>query len=350
MDILVIGLNHRTAPVELREKLALTAKEQSDALAHLKLRTREAALLSTCNRVELYLVAEQAADARRAAREFLSSRFHAPTLPSILCEFSALRSIEHLFAVASGLDSMVVGETEIFGQVKEAYQRAVEAGTTGAVLHRLFQKAFQVAKHIRTHTAIGAGNVSVGSVAVDLAEKIFGNLARHRVMILGAGQMSEATARALLQRGVPSLIVSNRTFERAEKLAAELQGRAVRFDDWEQEFSAVDIIISSTAAPHAILTRDKLAPLMANRHHRPLFLIDIAVPRDIEPSCNDLDGVFLYNIDDLQSIAQQNLAARQKEIQRCEGIIRAQAARLYEKIFGAPAPDVLPQPTPRTMP
>ncbi len=347
MDIVVIGLNHRTAPVELREKLALSTKEQTDALAQLKTKAYEAALLSTCNRVELYLVTEQAADAHRVAHEFLIQHFQSSVLPTVLYEHVAPRSIEHLFAVASGLDSMVVGETEVFGQVKDAYQRAADAGATGATLNRLFQKAFQVAKHIRTHTQIGAGNVSVGSVAVDLAEKIFGDLRNRRVMILGAGEMSEATARALLQRGVHSLIVSNRTFERAQVLATQLEGRAVKFDDWEKEFPAVDIVISSTAAPHAIVTREKLAPLLQGRH-RPLFLIDIAVPRDIEAACNDLDGVFLYNIDDLQTIAGQNLAVRQQEIERCQQIIREQAAKLHERLFGTPPPAVLTPPAPRT--
>ncbi len=349
MDIVVVGLNHRTASISLREKLALSPDEQTKALMQLRSSkgAKEATLLSTCNRVEAYLAAADAAVAQRAIKDFFASRFDAPTLPTLLYEHAAPRSIEHLFGVASGLDSMVVGETEILGQVKEAYQRAVAAGATGSILNRLFQKAFQVAKQVRSTTQIGAGNVSVGSVAVDLAEKIFGDLSRCQVMILGAGEMSEATARTLQSRGVRSVLVSNRSFDRAQALATQLGGRAIRFDDWGTDLAAVDIVISSTAAPHHILTRDKLAPLLSTRHHRPLFLIDIAVPRDIDPACNDLGGVFLYNIDDLQGIAQQNLAARRQEIARCEEIIHRHAAQLHQKILGR-GEILLPSSQPRT--
>ena len=350
MDIVVVGLNHRTAPVALREKLVLSPREQEKALVQLRKSGSaiEATLLSTCNRVEIYLAADNASEAQEIATHFLRERLQeGVSLQDALYAFSSPRSMEHLFSVASGLDSMVIGETEILGQVKEAYRRSANAGTTGAMLNRLFQKAFQVAKQVRSTTQIGAGNVSVGSVAVDLAEKIFRNLSHRQVMILGAGEMSEATARALQSRGVRSVLVSNRSLDRAQALAAQLGGRAISFENWGEEFTTVDIIISSTAAPHAILTREKLEPLMRARQNRPLFLIDIAVPRDVDPACNDLGGVFLYNIDDLQGIAQQNLVARRQEIARCEQIIHRHAARLHQKILGR-GEILIPSSQPRT--
>jgi len=230
--------------------------------------------------------------------------------------------------VACGLDSMVLGETEILGQLKKAYDMALQHGHTAGNLNKAFQRAFNVAKHIRTHTNIQRGSVSVGSVAVELAEKIFNVLSERDVMIIGAGDTGEKTARALLSRGARSIIVSNRSYDKAEALAAELGGRAVPFADWSGEFGKVDIVISSTAAPHYVLDRAKLEPLMKLRRNRPLLLIDIAVPRDVEPEVNLMPNVYLYNIDDLQAIAEQSLKQRKEEIARCEEIIREKAAAL----------------------
>jgi glutamyl-tRNA reductase len=232
---------------------------------------------------------------------------------------------------------MVVGETEILGQLKKAYDTALQHKHTGRFLNKAFQKAFNVAKQIRTETNIQRGSVSVGSVAVELAQKIFSSLEEHPVMVIGAGETSEKTARALLNRGAHSIIVSNRSHDRAVALAKELEGRAVKFEDWAAEFPGIDIVISSTAAPHYILDRAKLEPLMKLRRNRPLLLIDIAVPRDIDPAVNFLENVYLYNIDDLQAIADDYLRQRKQEIARCVAIIRQKAGPFFT---GAPAPPV----------
>jgi glutamyl-tRNA reductase len=223
---------------------------------------------------------------------------------------------------------MVLGETEILGQLKKAYQTALECKQTGSQLNKAFQKAFNVAKQIRSETNIQRGSVSVGSVAVELAEKLFSSLREHPVMVVGAGETSEKTARALLSRGASSILVSNRSYERAVELARELKGQAVRFEDWSAAFSSIDILISSTAAPHYILDRSRLEPLMKLRKNRPLLLIDIAVPRDIDPGVNFLENVYLYNIDDLQAMANDYLQQRREEIARCEAIIREKARSL----------------------
>jgi glutamyl-tRNA reductase len=242
--------------------------------------------------------------------------------------------LEHLFNVACGLDSMVVGETEILGQLKKAYDTALQHKQTGRHLNKAFQKAFNVAKQIRTETNIQRGSVSIGSVAVELAQKIFSSLEQHQVMIIGAGEAGEKTARALLSRGARSIIVSNRSHDRAMALARELDGRVVDFEDWAREFPSIDIVISSTASPHYILDRLKLEPLMKLRRNRSLLLIDIAVPRDIDPAVNFLENVYLYNIDDLQAIADDYLRQRKEEVARCAAIIRQKAGSL---LLAAPA-------------
>jgi len=229
---------------------------------------------------------------------------------------------------------MVLGETEILGQLKAAYDLALQHGHTGARLNKAFQRAFHTAKHVRTHTNIQRGSVSVASVAVELAEKIFSSLADREVLVLGAGDTSEKTARALLSRGAKNIIVASRTFERARAMAAELGGRAVPFDNWADEFERIDIVISSTSAPHHILDRAKLEPLMKRRRNRPLLLIDIAVPRDIDPEVNFLENVYLYNVDDLQGIADDYLKLRREEIAQCEAIIAEKVKPLlYAGLF-----------------
>jgi glutamyl-tRNA reductase len=231
----------------------------------------------------------------------------------------------------------VLGETEILGQLKKAYDTALRLRHTGARLNRIFQRAFNVAKQIRTETNIQRGSVSVGSVAVELAEKIFSSLADHPVMVIGAGETSEKTARALLSRGARRILVSNRSPERAEALARELGGAAIRFEDWAGAFAGIDIVISSTAAPHCILDRTQLEGLMKTRRNRPLLLIDIAVPRDIDPDVKFLENVYLYNIDDLQEIAGDYLRQRQHEIARCEAVIRDKARALLSAAPARPA-------------
>ena len=332
MPIVVIGLSHHSAPVTVRERFAFAEARIPATLQSLRDSglASEAVILSTCNRVELYAVtALEPRAAFPALREFLvNCHEYRDPLTDELYTLGEPHSLEHLFKVASGLDSMVLGETEILGQLKKAYDLALQHQHSGSRLNKAFQKAFNVAKQIRTDTNIQRGSVSVGSVAVELAEKIFTTLENHQVMVIGAGDTSEKTARALLSRGVQSIIVSNRSHERAEELAKQLDGRAVLIDECAAEFPQIDIVISSTSAPHNVLDRAKLAPLMKLRKNRPLLLIDIAVPRDIEPEVNFLENVYLYNIDDLQAIADDYLKQRKSEITRCEEIIREKAKAL----------------------
>lgn len=332
MPVVVVGLSHRSSPVEIRERLAFAESAVPTALG--KLRTlgaaEEVVIVSTCNRVEIYAAANaDAATTIEAVRRFLLEfhQFQDP-LGNELYQHTEPDSLTHLFRVVSGLDSMVLGETEILGQVKKAYDVALGGQHTGRRLNKAFQRAFNVAKQIRTDTQIQRGSVSVASASVELAEKIFSSLADRTVLIIGAGDTGEKTARALLSRGAKGLVVTNRSPERAQALAAEFNGRWVPFDGWADEFNAVDIVISSTAAPHYVLDRRKLEPLLRPRRGRPLLLIDIAVPRDIDPEVNLLDDVYLYNIDDLQAIADDGLRQRQDEIARCEAIIREKVAGL----------------------
>lgn len=325
MSVVVIGLSHRTSPVELRERFAFAETRIPETLRQLRSNgiADEAVILSTCNRVELYTCTKlDPAQAISELKKFLATTHdYRDPMGDEIYAFNEPHSVQHLFKVACGLDSMVLGETEILGQLKKAYDLALQNGHTGARLNKAFQRAFNVAKHIRTETNIQRGSISVASVAVELAEKIFSSLSEHDVLVIGAGDTSEKTARALLSRGARSIIVANRSFERAEVLAKEFNGRAVKFDDWAQEFGKIDIAISSTAAPHHILDRAKLEPLMKLRRNRPLLLIDIAVPRDIDPLVMQMDNVYLYNVDDLQTIADDHLEQRREEIVKCEAII-----------------------------
>ncbi len=332
MNVVVIGLNHRTSPVELRERFAFAGETIPGVLKALRDSgiAGEAAILSTCNRVEIYVATPLAPDVAFAELKKFLILHHAfdGALGDELYTLTEPHSLHHLFKVASGLDSMIIGETEIFGQLKDAYEIAFQHRHTGARLNKAFQRAFNVAKHIRTATNIQRGSVSVMSAAVELAEKIFSSLAEHEVLIIGAGETSEKTARALQSRGVKGLTVTNRSPERATALAAELGGRSVPFEHWQEEFERIDIAISSTAAPYPILNRVTLEPLMKRRKHRPLLLIDIAVPRDIAADVSTLDNVYLYNVDDLQSIANDYLELRREEVARCEKIIAEKVAAL----------------------
>jgi len=339
------GLTFEEVPVELREKVAFREAQLPAALEEMRkiLGLREAVLVSTCNRVEYFGATTQPEQAAAAWPEFLR-RFHAVTddFSPLSFQLHGVPCVEHLFSVASGLKSMVVGETEILGQLKDAYDIARVHGQTGKWLNRLFQSSFAAAKSVRSRTAITRGHVSVGSVSVELAEKIFGDLDGCRVMVIGAGETSERTARSLLGHGVRSILVANRTFDRAGALAAELGGEAVRWEEWEDRAVEVDIMISSTSAPHYVLTREKLEALLKRRERRPLFLIDLAVPRDFEPSINLLDDVFLYDIDDLQSIAHGHLRERQTEITRSMEILKPHVDRYMAwavKQTGGPGAD-----------
>ena len=332
MPLLVLGLSHHTAPITLRERFALSEARVPGTLAQLRESglVEEVVILSTCNRVEIYCVtSSEPAQVFPELLEFLRGiHDYRDPLTDEFYQFSEPHSVEHLFKVACGLDSMVLGETEILGQLKQAYDLALRHKHTGGRLNKAFQRAFNVAKQIRTETNIQRGATSVAAVAVELAEKIFNSLDERQVMVLGAGDTSEKAARALLSRGAKSILVSNRSYDRAEALAKELGGRAVHFDDWATEFRRIDIVISSTSAPHHIIDRARLAAIMESRGNQPLLLIDIAVPRDIDPEVQFLDNVYLYNVDDLQSIANDYLQQRKDELIKCEGIIRDKAAAL----------------------
>lgn len=334
MPIVVIGLSHHSSPVEVRERFAIDSKRVPELLQQLRSSRRadEAVILSTCNRVELYAVTpndpqQSCDDLKQFLHEVqecsdpLHNHFYHHIEPD---------SLRHLFRVACGMESMVLGETEILGQLKQAYEVARQHHHTGGRLNKAFQRAFNVAKLIRTETSIQRGNISVASVSVQLAERIFESLEGQQVLVVGAGNTSEKTLRALVSRGVSKVRVTNRTLEKAEALAAEFAGQAVPFEDWNHILSETDIVITSTSAPGHVITRSQLQPVMKERRRRPLLLIDIAVPRDIDPEVNGLNDVYLYNVDDLQTIANDHLKQRKSELAHCESIIREKAAGLLQ--------------------
>ena len=324
MDVFCLGLSHQTADVATRERFAFAEHEIGVCSGELRSRPElgEALILSTCNRVELYAAAPDPNAGLASIESFLSSRAALePADRKFFYRRHGSGAIRHLFRVVSGLESMVLGETEILGQVKKAYSIAAESGATSRHLNKLFQRAFNVAKEVRTRTNITRGPVSVGSVAVDLAEKIFGRLSTCRVMILGAGETSELTARALMSRGAHGIFVANRTYDRALLLAEETHGQAIGFEQWHERFDDIDILVSSTSAPHMIVTREKLGPAMRRRGNRPVFVIDLAVPRDVDPAVNDIDGVYLYDLDALQDIATHSMDIRRQELTECERLI-----------------------------
>jgi glutamyl-tRNA reductase len=333
MKILLTGLNHKTAPVELRERLAIApealAGETRALISHPGI--REGLILSTCNRVEL-LVCYEGGEPELAS--YLNERFavDSQSLQPHLYQHRESEAVLHLFRVAASLDSMVVGEPQILGQVKESYAAARSVGAVGGNLERLLQGAFSAAKKVRTETQIGASSVSIASVAVDLARKIFGSLEGKRVLLVGAGKMSELAARHLMQHGAGSLLISNRTHERALSLAQKFKGHVVRFDDLHARADEADILITSTGSPEFIFRTPHAQQFLHRRRNRPMFIIDIAVPRDVDPEINRLDGIFLYDIDDLQSVAVSNLSDRGREAQRAEEILEHELARYQRRI------------------
>jgi glutamyl-tRNA reductase len=324
MEVFCLGLSHQTADVATRERFAFAEHEVGACAGELRRRPElgEALILSTCNRVELYAAAPDPAAGFASVEAFLAERAALdPADSRFFYRQHGSGAIRHLFRVVSGLESMVLGETEILGQVKRAYNLAAQSGATSRHLNKLFQRAFNVAKEVRTKTHITSGPVSVGSVAVDLAERIFGRLSSCRIMILGAGETSESTARALMARGAHGIFVSNRSFDRAVALADATRGEAIGFDQWHERFDDIDILIASTAAPHVVVTPEKLGHAMRRRGNRPVFVIDLAVPRDVDPAVNDIDGVYLYDIDALRDLAAQSMAIRRQEIVVCERLI-----------------------------
>jgi glutamyl-tRNA reductase len=333
--LFVVGANHHRAPLAVRERLALTDAAttalQADLAALAGL--REFAVLSTCNRIEFYGVAAEAAAITRVADAFCARQNFDPA------EFRAFRlelrdadAIRHLLEVAAGLDSQMVGETEIFGQVKDAYSAAQARGSTGPVLNRVFQKGFQAAKHVRATTAITAGHVSVANVAVDLALSIFGGLDAARILLLGAGEIGEKTARAFQSRGAAALTVASRRLERAMELATALGASAMPFEQREARLAEFDVVVCATSAPSTVVSLAAVTAAMQRRPARPLFFIDQALPRDVEPAVAGLQNVFLYNLDDLAKIAEQNRAARAAELAKCHAIVAEKASALWRQV------------------
>jgi glutamyl-tRNA reductase len=327
MDIVCIGLNHETAPVEVRERLALKGDSLQEALRWLKRQPaiQETVVLATCNRVEIYLVTEQGSgQVEPIIRNYLTDRcgIEEADWERLHYRHGYHKAITHLFRVASGMDSMVIGEPQITGQVKDAYREAVHQKAVGTILNRLFHRSFHVSKRVRTETELAARAVSVSYVAVELARKIFGDLSDRLVLLAGAGEMAELAARHLAANGIGRIFVASRTLENARRLAAAFQGEAIELDGIAACLDRVDILLCSTAAPGYILRADQVREAMRTRRNKPLFLIDIAVPRNIDPEVNTIENVYLYDIDDLQKVLQANLAERKKELTRAESIVQ----------------------------
>ena len=325
MKLAVLGINHKGAPVEIREKLAFPEDSLADALIALQQHCSldEAVVLSTCNRVELYLIRYDDHVHWRDVQEFLTS-YHGlepDKFAPYLYKLRETEAIEHLFRVAAGVDSMVIGETQILAQLKDAYRLSAHHSLTGRFFDPLFQTALSVAKEVHTQTGIGQRKVSVSSVAVDLAEKIFTTLEGRSVLVIGAGKMSRLTLNHMLDKGAQKILVTNRSFERAEALAIDVGGQALPFNEMEENLSQADIVISSTASSGIVLRPQHLREALRRRRYQPIFLIDIAVPRDIDPAVNEIDSVYLYDIDDLDSVVAENLTEREGELEECKRLI-----------------------------
>jgi glutamyl-tRNA reductase len=325
-EIIIVGINHKTAPVELREKLSFTESQLTRSLAFCKEREGifECVILTTCNRTEIYAVGSDETTLQRLIMEMLSEIKGIDTnavRPNLYIHTQE-KAVEHLFTVTAGLDSMILGETQILGQVKDAYSKGNDAGTVSSVFHALFRQAVTAAKRVQTETAINQNAASVSYAAVELAKKIFGRLDNRTVLVLGAGKMSELTLRHLYDQGVKKVIVVNRTKERADKLAACFGGVSEYYEKRRDCLIQADIVISSTGAPHFVLDKEEMATVMRTRRGKPIFLIDIAVPRDVDPRVNELENVYLYDIDDLQAAVASNLKEREHEAVKARLIIK----------------------------
>ena len=340
MNFFVLGVNHKTAPVEVRERFAISESRLPEALGKLTSMSgvEEGMIVSTCNRVEIFArSANGDCDLQKFVREYFG--FVAGEYEQYIFEHQQLEAVKHVFRVASSLDSMVVGESQILGQVKEAYATARALGAVNSQLDQLLTRAFAVAKKIRSETAIASSSVSIASVAVELAEKIFGSLAGKSVYLVGAGKMCELAARHLIAHGARKIYVGNRTYDRAVALAEKFEGEAIPFDRLYDTAPWADIIISSTGAPHAIFRKEHGEKFLHIRKNRPMFFIDIAVPRDIDPALNDLDGIFVYNIDDLQQVVQSHIGDRRKEAGRAELMVEEEVRKFEQR---AQTADVVP--------
>jgi len=343
MTLLAFGINHKTAPVEIREKVAFSPEKVRDALRDLigHEAVNEAVILSTCNRTEVYCGLDYPAN--DAVLEWLSEYHQLPleAISPYIYAYLDSDAVQHILRVASGLDSLVLGEPQILGQIKEAYMTANEAGAMGAQLNRLFQHTFAVAKQVRTDTAIGASPVSVAFAAVSLAKQIFTDLSRHTVMLIGAGETIELVARHLRENQVQRMIVANRTVERANELARVFEARAIALSAIPEHMAEADIIITSTASPLPILGKGMVERALKQRKHRPMFMVDIAVPRDIEPEVGELRDVYLYTVDDLHEVIEENRKSRQEAALQAEDIIATQVAHFMGWLRSLDAVDAI---------
>jgi len=334
MNIIVVGLSHKTASVDIREKVAFSPNSIEKPLRELVALEGivEGIIVSTCNRVEIYATTRDIAGGIARIRRFLADCHHLSydLLEPHLYSYHGQEAIHHVFRVASSLDSMVVGEPQILGQIKTSYGYAAEYKTSGIILNRFLHKAFSVAKRVRTETKIASSAVSVSFAAVELARKIFGSLADKTVLLIGAGEMCELAARHFLTNGAKGVMVTNRTFERAQRLAEDFAGEAIPFEELFQHLHKADIVLTSTGAPRAIIAPADLEEVIRRRRMRPMFLIDIAVPRDIDPAVNDLDAVYLYDMDDLQQVVATNLEGRKQEADKAEAIISEEIGQFYK--------------------
>ena len=335
MKLLLTGLSHKTASVDLREKLALRETELPDALHELQnLGASEAMILSTCNRVEIALTSPDQTEPRTIVERFLQNSpgsatdFGGP----LFYHYEARDAIRHLFRVAASLDSMVVGEPQVLGQLKSAYAIAKNEGAVGGLLEQVLTRSFSVGKRVRTETGIGQMAVSVSYAAVELARTIFGSLKGRSVMIVGSGKMGELAAKHLHRSGAKRIFVANRTWERAEEMAALFKGQAVEYTRFVSMLPEIDIVIASSAAPHYILTKDDMQRVIAARKNKPIYLIDIAVPRNIEPSVNEIEGVFRKDIDDLEGVVNANIKERSKQAEQAEAIVADEVERMISRL------------------
>ncbi|HEY6879977.1 MAG TPA: glutamyl-tRNA reductase [Polyangiales bacterium] len=335
-ELILVGLSHHTAPLDVREKLAIPGDELPEVLRAVRQRgLEEAMLVSTCNRVEMYASAESPTTAIRALRDYFHERVGGQDISAHLYEHTGANVARHAFRVAASLDSLVVGEPQILGQVKDAFTVASDSETVGTLLGRCMTRAFAVAKRVRSETGIAAGAVSVSTIACDLAKSIFGELTGRRVVLVGAGEMSEGAAKALAAQGT-LLTVVNRNQERARNVAEACGGEPREWDQLAHELVGADVVITSTASPRYVITRELMQGVIKARRHRPLFLIDIAVPRDVDPRVESMDNVFLYDVDDLQQVAAQAIAARKREAEQAERIVEeeVQAFEQWQRSLG----------------
>ncbi len=330
-ELLALGISHKTAPLELRERLALTEGRAAGVIRELveAPEVHEAAAISTCNRTELYMVAPDSVAAESLALGVLAreAEIRPTELVGHLYSLRAADAAAHLFRVTAGLDSMIIGEAEVQGQVKRAYELALVEGATGPILNRLFRGALAAGKRARSETGISEKGLSVPSVAVELAQRALGDLSSRLVLVVGAGETAELTARALAARGVEPAFIANRRYDRAIGLAQRFGGRAVRFEELPAQMEHADIVVASTSSPHHVIEREALAEVMTAREGRPLLLIDLAVPRDIHPDCREVDGVSLHDMDDLQTLVERNASGREAEARRAETVLRSELGR-----------------------